>query len=87
VDNRRKSLVTIAEELEIHVHESTLRRFLDSKGYHRRIARTKPFWTAKQKIAWQLFADTFGDWSVEDWNKVIWTNECAFNVGDIAGNT
>ena len=86
-DNRPKSLVKIAEELEINVHERTLRRFFDSKGYHRRIARTKLFLTAKQKIARQLFADTFGDWSVEDWNKVIWTDECAFIVGGFAGNT
>lgn len=69
------------------MHERTLRRFFDSKGYHQHIARTKPFLTPKQKIARQLFADTFGDWSVEDWNKVIWTDECAFNVGDFAGNT
>ena len=86
-DNRRKSLSTITEELEINVLECTLRRFFDSHGYHRCIARTKPFLTAKQKVERQLLADTFGDWGVEDWNKVIWTDECAFNVGGFAGNT
>ena len=80
-ENRRKSLFTIAEELGVRVNERTLRRFFASQGYHRRIARVKPFLTAKSKITRLQFADTFHQWSQQDWYKVIWTDECAFNVG------
>ena len=86
-ENRRKSLHTIAEELDIHVHERTLRRFFADSGYHRHIARVKPFVTPKQKIARLLYADTYLDWAVGDWAKIIWTDECAFNVGGFSGNT
>ena len=86
-ENRRKSLHTIAEELDIHIHERNLRRFFADSGYHRHITRVKPFLTLKQKIARLLFADTYIDWAVGDWAKVIWTNECAFNVRGFSGNT
>ena len=57
-ENRSKSLHTIAEELDIHVHEQTLCRFFANSGDHCRITRVKPFLTPKQNIARLLFADT-----------------------------
>jgi len=86
-ENRRKPLSIIAEELGIKVNERTLRRFFTSKNYHRRIARAKPFLSVKNKTARLHFADTYHDWTVPDWSKVIWTDECAFNVGGFSGNT
>lgn len=85
--NRRKSFFAIAEEIGIHVHERTLRRFFTSRSYHRRIARVKPFLTEKAKLTRLEFAQTYLDWTTADWRKVIWTDECAFNVGGFAGNT
>jgi len=77
----------IAEELGIKVNECTFRCFFDSKNYHRRIARAKPFLSVKNKTARLHFTDTSHDWTVPDWSKVIWTDECAFNVGGFSGNT
>ena len=85
--NRRKSLILIAQELNITVNERTLRRFFANQGYHRRIAREKPFLTINNKIARLHFATLFQDWVVQDWYKVIWTDECAFNIGGFSGNT
>lgn len=85
--NRRKSLFTIAEELGIFVNERTLRRIFSTLGYHRRIARVKPFLTVKNKIARLAFAHLYRDWTQADWQKVVWTDECAFNVGGFSGNT
>lgn len=85
--NRRKSLFTIAEELNIHVNERTLRRVFTEQGYHRRVARAKPFLTISNKKACQQFSALYRDWTISDWNKAIWTDECAFNVGGFAGNT
>lgn len=85
--NRRKSLFTIAEELGYRVNERTLRRVFSEQGYHRRIARAKPFLTVNNKVARQEFSDCYQDWSESDWMKVIWTDECAFNVGGFSGNT
>ena len=85
--NRRKSLILIAQELNITVNERTLRRFFANQGYHRRIAREKPFLTVNNKIARLHFATLFQDWVVQDWYKVIWTDECAFNIGGFSGNT
>ena len=85
--NRRKSLFTIAEELNIRVNERTLCRVFTEQGYHRRVARAKPFLTISNKKARQQFSALYRDWTISDWNKVIWTDECAFNVGGFAGNT
>ena len=86
-ENRRKPLPIIAEELGIKANERTLRCFFASKNYHRQLARAKPFLSVKNKTARLLFANTYRDWSVHDWAKVIWTDECAFNVGGFSGNT
>ncbi|PWW80705.1 hypothetical protein C7212DRAFT_274038 [Tuber magnatum] len=86
-ENRRKSLYTITEELDIHVYERILHRFFADSGYYHRIARVKPYLTPKQKIACLLFPNTYIDWAVGDWVKVIWTNECTFNMGGFSSNT
>jgi len=79
-ENRRRALPAIAEELGIHINERILHWSFDSHDYHRRIARTKPFLIAKQKVIRLEFAHTFIDWSEEDWKKVIWIDEYTFNI-------
>lgn len=86
-ENRRKSLNQIAEEAGITVNERTLRQAFASEGYHRRVARVKPFLSAAAKVKRLNWAVGISDWSVQDFQKVIWTDECAFNVGGFAGNT
>lgn len=51
------------------------------------MARVKPFLTIKSKLKRYEWAQTVQDWAVEDFRKVIWTDESAFNIGGFAGNT
>lgn len=84
--NRRRPLTEIAELAGIKACNSTLRTTFARLGYHRRIARIKPFLTqlAKDKrLAWAL---EHAHWTVEDWSRVIWTDECALKVGEVSGN-
>jgi hypothetical protein len=58
-----------------------------TKGYNRRIARRKVFLTEerqKTRLAWTL---DYLQWGVPDWNKVIFSDECAFNIGGRYGKT
>ena len=86
-ENHCNPLPIIAEELGIKANERRLRHFFASKNYHRRLARAKPFLSVKNKTTCLVFANTYRDWSVHDWAKVICIDECAFNVGGFSGNT
>jgi hypothetical protein len=49
-------------------------------GYHKRRARKKPFLSAKHwqvRLAW---ARERQDWTIQQWKRVIWTDECSFEV-------
>ncbi|KAH0610558.1 uncharacterized protein H6S33_012085 [Morchella sextelata] len=85
--NRRKPLMQIAEEIGITVNPRTLRKTFADAGYHRRVARVKPFLSPAAKIKRMNWADNLRGWDVADYQKIIWTDECAFNVGGFAGNT
>ena len=85
--NHHKCLSTIANELGIQISNRTLHCLFCHQGYHHRIARTKPFLTKKSKKAYLTFANQYWDWAATDWCKVIWKNECAFNVGGSSGRT
>ena len=47
--NRRKPYSEIAEMAGLSVCDRTLRRTMASSGYHRRVARKKPFLSAKTR--------------------------------------
>jgi hypothetical protein len=85
--NRRKILLEIAEDLGVSVNERILRKAFADEGYHRRVARVKPFLSITAKVQRLAWADNIHDWSIEDFQKVIWTDECGFNVGGFVGNT
>lgn len=65
-----KPLTLVAEDHGIKGNECTLCRFFASEGYHRRIARARPFLAAKNKTACLCFARTIHDWTLSDWFKV-----------------
>lgn len=46
-----------------------------------RYARRKPLLNAKHKHDRLEWANTYKDWTVEDWKKVIWSDECLMRVG------
>ena len=55
-----------------HLHESKL---------HKRVAVVKPFLTEKQRKARYQFAKEHLNWTVDQWKRVIWTDESSFQIG------
>jgi transposase len=84
--DRRQSLQNITHYLNLTlpspVTPETVSRVLNTRlGLSRRVAAKKPFLNAKQtKKRWIWAKDHIG-WTVEDWKKVIWTDESSVEIG------
>lgn len=72
---RCKPFRELANELQLDVSASTIRRVLDEKGYHRRVARKCPYLRKDQKQARQRWAKQYEQWTDEDWARVIFSDE------------
>ena len=73
-------------ELEgIQLGRRALRRVFESEGYHRRVAQIKPFLSETSKGRRLEWGEHFRDWNNENWMDVIWSDECAFSVGEVSG--
>lgn len=59
----------------------TIRSYLKTAGYLRFKARRKPFLTQKHMEARLRWAREHVDWTLEDWKRVIWTDEATFTTG------
>ena len=84
-ENRRKPFAEIAKLCGITACETVLRRAFEDEGYHRRVARKKPFLneiSKQQRLEWCL---AHRQWTVENWMRVIWTDEASFAVGGVRG--
>jgi len=75
----------MADLAEVRIGSRALKRVFASHGYHRRVTRVKPFLTAATKSKRQAWGEKYQDWAVEDWQDVIWSDECAFSVGNKPG--
>jgi len=74
--HRRMTLPEIAAECGVQACERTLRKAFKMEGYSRRVARKKPFLDERKKRLRLEFAIAHRHWSVADWRRVIWTDEC-----------
>ena len=83
--NRRLPLTQIADLAGVSIGARALKRVFAGHGYHRRVARVKPFLSPAAKSKRQSWAETYEDWEVDDWQDVIWSDECAFSVGNMPG--
>ena len=75
-DCRRQPLREVGNRLEPPVCERTLMRFLDDCQLHRCIARAAPYITAINQKKRKAWAATFKEFTMEDWHRVIWSDEC-----------
>ena len=80
-DGRKASYMKLARDLGIQASEDTIRRAFHKLGFHRYVACPKPFinWRNRQKRL--QFAREHVKWTIEDWKKVIWTDESSFETG------
>lgn len=78
-----KNAVHATKELEqatgISVHPSTVRKNLHQAGLKAVHKQKKPLLSAKHKRARMDFALITKDWTLEDWKKVVWTDESKIN--------
>lgn len=78
---RRLPLVEVARRTGIVASPQLLRKTFAQEGYHRRVARQKPFLSAINKEKRFQFAVNYLNWTVQDWARVLWTDESSFNIG------
>jgi len=65
----------------IQVSRKTLRRRLKEIDLYSRVRRQKPVLKPSHKAARLRWARKYQNWTVEDWKKVIWSDESAIVLG------
>jgi len=84
--NRRLPFTEVAEQAGVIASVETLRNAFSIEGYHHRIARARPFLSTKAKETRLDWSYHYADSTPADWNKVIWSDESAFNVGGLSSS-
>lgn len=79
--HRRMPLFRIAELEGLNYCPQTIVKAFAKEGYYRRIAREKPVLTDKHIADRLAFAKQYIDWDINQWRKVIWTDEASIRVG------
>lgn len=80
--NKVKNAEAIRKEadstLGLKVCRNTIAKALNEAGYACRVKKKKPLLTEKHKQRRLAWAKEHRDWTVEEWRKVIWSDETAF---------
>jgi hypothetical protein len=80
-EDRRGNLEDFRKAMRAQVSAATLRRELHRQGIFCRVARKKPHLTATHIARRLAFAKKYRSWTVEQWRKVLWTDEASFERG------
>jgi transposase len=79
--HRRLSYQTIASLEGIAGCRRTLTDAFIRSGYNRRVAQKKPWLSDKHQADRLAWAQLHKDWTIEQWNRVLWTDEASFTTG------
>lgn len=71
----------------IEVSSNTVRRVLKRNGFVARVKRKKPLLSKTHRKTRLEFAEKYKHWTVEDWNKVVWSDESKFQIFGSDGRT
>lgn len=85
VNNRRKPLEDIGNEMEPCVSRDTVRAVLADEGYHRRVAKKVPYLsklTKEKRLAW---AKEHQHWTAKEWVNIAWSDEAYVVLGENKG--
>jgi len=74
-DFNKKRAITLNQ-----INVSTVKRCLRCAGLFGRRPSKKPFISKKNRMARLKFAHAHKKWSVEDWSKVLWSDESKYNL-------
>ncbi len=69
------------------VGESTIREALHREGFRAKIKAKKPYLSARHRHARLQYARAHRDWTVQDWKKVIFSDETKVSSTNDAGRT
>ncbi|CAO3701967.1 unnamed protein product [Rhizopus stolonifer] len=81
VNDREVTLEELQSGLPIESSTSTISRKLHNLGYSNCTAAKKPFIEEKHRKARLKFAREHKDWTLDEWRKVIWTDESRLASG------
>ena len=65
---------------ETNISVDTVRRTLREYGYVARVKVKKPLLTKKHISQRLNFAKKYSEWTVDDWKKVVWSDESKFSI-------
>jgi transposase len=86
-----KTAVNVAkmlrEDMKINVNRMTVTRALKEAGLDSAEMEAKPMLSAKNIKARLAFARKHRDWTIEDWKRVIWSDETKINRFNSDGRT
>jgi len=85
-DNRHEPLRDISNIVNNNVSAKTLRREIVAFGLNHRRGRKRPYLSPAQKKARLKFAKDHIHWTIEEWRRVIFSDEMAFQTGANEGN-
>ena len=81
----RQVAAALQEWLNISITSQTVRNSLKEAGLKARKRVKKPALSLRHKSDWLNFAMKYKEWTVEDWKKVIWSDETKINRIDCDG--
>ena len=76
---QRQTLAMLGARYEMSCN--TIRTYIYRLGFGNCIVVRKPHLNSMYKAARLAFAHKFVHWTIEDWYKVIWTDEPSFELG------
>ena len=70
----------LAKNANMDISVSTIRRILRSHGLVSGVKKKKPYLSDSHRKARLAFAKKYENWTVDDWSKVIWSDESRFKI-------
>ena len=67
-------------DCKITVSDNTVKRVLRRNGLSSRIKKKKPYLKKKHRQLRLNFAKKYKDWGIEEWSRIIWSDESKFKI-------
>lgn len=77
---RRMPFIDIRKQIDTEISTTSISRALLKEGIGRRVACKKPFLSTKAWANCLKWAQEHAHWTVEDWRKVLWTDESSMSI-------